>query len=441
MLLSPIARPASAEEASLWTRDTLIGDWGDARTQLSDRGIGLSFNYTGEVFGNLQGGLQRGATYEDLFDFAVDIDLQKLIGWKGGSTHVSVYRIDDSGENADDLTGSISDPSSIDALPTTRLFTLWFQQDLGKAGSVRVGQIAADDEFFISSTAAALINSTFGWANIVTVDLPGGGPVYPLATPGARLALNPAKNLSMLAAVFSGNPAGDCAADEDPQVCNKYGTTFSFSGGTLWMGELQYKPAGPGDADGPQSAYKLGGWYHTADFADQSLCSVAGGKIVSLAIDPDHPLEHQGNWGVYGVIDQIVWQRKSASLTLFWHGSAAPADRNLLSWYMDGGFGIAAPFRARPDDTLTFGVAYSQISPDAAALDRAKRRVTGQPYPIRNSETVFELNYTAQLAPWWTLQPDIQYILNPGGNVPDPDDPDHVIENAFLVGLRTTVAF
>ncbi len=118
-----------------------------------------------------------------------------------------------------------------------------------------------------------------------------------------------------------------------------------------------------------------------------------------------------------------------------------PADRNLLSWYMDGGFGITAPFRERPDDVLTFGVAYSNISPDASALDLATRSIAGSSYPIRNGETAFELSYTAQITPWWTLQPDLQYIVHPGGNVPDPDDPSHVIENSFLVGLRTTVAF
>lgn len=443
ILLALLGAPSStqAQESTFWTRDNFTGEWGGARTRLSDKGIDLNFSYTGETFGDVSGGVQRGATYEDLFRFEGDVDFQKLMGWKGGSAHVTVFQIDDSGENAADLTGSISDPSNIDALPTTRLFTLWFQQEIGKAGSARIGQIAADDEFLISDTAAALINGTFGWANIVAVNLPGGGPAYPLATPGARLSLNPVKDVTLLAAAFSGDPAGDCPPDEDPQVCNRHGTTFSFSGGTLWMGEIQYQPGAGGDANGPQSAYKLGGFYHTADFADQEFGSEPGGRIVSLAVDSDNPLEHRGNWGVYGVIDQVVWRASKSSVTLFWRGSVVPADRNLLSWYMDGGFGIAGPFAARPDDTLTFGVAYSRISPDASALDRATRRITGSFYPIRDGETVFELSYTAQLAPWWTLQPDVQYFIHPGGNVPNPNDPSRAIENAFLVGLRTTVTF
>ena len=118
-----------------------------------------------------------------------------------------------------------------------------------------------------------------------------------------------------------------------------------------------------------------------------------------------------------------------------------PPDRNLLSWYMDGGFGITGPFHDRPDDVISFGVAYSNISPDASALDRATRQVTGSPYPVRDGETAFELSYTAQITPWWTLEPDLQYIVHPGGNVPDPDDPLHVIEDSFLIGLRTGITF
>jgi porin len=241
--------------------------------------------------------------------------------------------------------------------------------------------------------------------------------------------------------MFSGNPAGDCPPDEDPQACDPHGTTFSFTGGALFMSEIQYRPGASAKNDGAQSAYRLGGWFHTADFADLELGNGNDGQRVSLAVDPSDPIEHQGNWGLYGVVDQVVWQNGASNITLFWRGSLVPADRNLLSWYMDGGFSITAPFRECPDDVLTFGVAYSNISPDASALDLATRRIAGSSYPIRNGETAFELSYTAQITPWWTLQPDLQYIVHPGGNVPDPDDLSHVIENRFLVELRTTVAF
>lgn len=440
-----VQEPAQAEDDNLLTRDTFTGDWGGARTRLSDSGIDWSLTYTGEVFGNLSGGIETGAAYEDLISLEVDTDLGKLMGWKGGTAHISLYEIDDGGRNAADLVGSISDPSNIDALPTFRLFTLYIEQALGDSGSLRVGQIAADDEFLISDTAANLINGTFAWANIPEADLPGGGPAYPLATPGVRLELDPSEKVKMLGAVFSGNPAGDCPPEENPEACDRHGTTFSLTGGALFMGEVQYRPnAKPngGDHGGPpESVYKLGGWYHNDEFPDQAVGIGPNGQHLSLALDPSNPIEHDGNWGLYGVVDQTVWHNDSSALTLFMRVAGTPADRNLISFYIDGGFGITGPFASRPDDVLAFGAAYSEISSDASALDSATRRVTGSYYPVRNGETALELTYIVQVTPWWTLQPDLQYIIHPGGNVPDPEDPSHVIENSFLVGLRTGITF
>lgn len=433
--------PAQGEEPSLWTRDTVSGDWGGVRTQLSQRGIDFDLTYTGEVFANLSGGLQRGAAYEDLIRFQVDADLEKLIGWRGGSARVAVDQIDNGGRNAEDLVGALSDPSNIDARPTTRLLTLWVQRELGDAGSARIGQLDASNDFLVSSTASGLINNTFAWANIVDVNLPGGGPAFPLPAPGARLKLTPGRDIRALAAVFSGDPAGACREDEDPQVCNKHGTTFSFTGGALFLGEVQYWPHAASRPDIAQSSYKLGGFYHTGDFADQSRGNGNNGQIVSLAVDDSDPLEHQGNWGVYGIVDHSVWRNGPRGVAVFWRGAVVPKDRNLVSWYMDGGFAVMGPLRARRHDTLAFGVAYSNISSDAANLDGIRQRIRGSAFPIRNGETAFELTYKMQLAPWWTVQPDLQYIVHPGGNIPDPDDPDTVIEDSFLIGLRTKLTF
>ena len=95
----------------------------------------------------------------------------------------------------------------------------------------------------------------------------------------------------------------------------------------------------------------------------------------------------------------------------------------------------------RANDTLTFGFAYAKISRDAAALDQDLLAINGPPQPIRDYELVFELNYALQLANWWTVQPDLQYIIHPGGNVPDPNNPAATVQDAFIVGIRSTIKF
>jgi porin len=426
---------------SIWEQDTLTGDWGGARTALKDKGVEINLEYANEIFAVMSGGLRQQASYEGQWHFSVNTDLEKLIGWTGGKTHVTVFQIHDSGRNVIDNTGSISDPSNLDALPTTRLYTAWFEQNFAERFWVRIGQIVGDGEFFTSDTASGLINGTFGWASLFGANMTSGGPAYPLATPGVRLALKPTDQLTILAALFSGDPAGpDC--NDNPQVCNRYGTTFSFGGGALWMGGVQYAVNQEKNSDALPGVYKLGGWYATKDFTDQHFGLDDAGKVVSLA-DPTvaGPLNHRGDWGIYGVADQMVWRADKQSLNLFLRGGISPSDRNLISYYVDGGAGFKGPLPGRADDVLTFGVAYAKISRDAAALDQDTLALNGPPYPIRDEEVVFELSYQAQIAPWWTMQPDLQYIVHPGGNVPDPNNPYATVGNAFVVGVRSTIKF
>lgn len=437
---------AGAAEKGLWEREKLTGDWGGTRSALEDRGVVVTLDYIGETLSILRGGLARGTSYEGRLDGIVNTDLEKLIGWRDASTHIRAFQIHKGQYNSADLVGSIADSSNINAVSTTRLFTAWYQQEFGKAGSIRIGQLAADDEFLVSTTAGGLINGTFGWAAMVATNLPSGGPAYPLATPGVRLQVNLNESFSLLGAAFSGDPAGkrcfDDNPDANPQICNKHGTTFSFSGGTFWIGEAQYQVNQGKDATGLAAAYKIGAWRHTGNrFADQHFGDDGNGNIVSLATDPPLPFNHSDNWGIYGVIDQMLWRSEGRSVSVFVRAGASPSDRNLVSRYIDGGIGFKGLLASRPDDTLTLGVAHSKISKDAAALDQDILALNGPPFPIRSAETVFEASYIMQLAPWWSLQPDFQYIVKPGGNVPHPDNGTKTVGNAAVVGVRSTINF
>jgi porin len=419
---------------SIWEQDKLTGDWGGARTDLSNKGIDITLNYVAETFGVLSGGLHRRSSYEGRLEFSVDANWEKLVGWRGAITHVTVFQIHNSGHNVVENAGTLADPSNIDALPTTRLFTAWYEQDFNSLFSVRLGQLAADDEFFTSSTAGGLVNGTFGWGNNLAANMTNGGPAYPLATPGVRLQVTPSDNLTMRAAVFSGDPAGPNCND-DPQKCNRHGTTFSFSGGSLWISEAQYAINQGKDAMGLPGVYKFGGWYQTADFADQHFGLSATGTQVSLA-DPTvvDPLNHSGNWGIYGVADQMIWRSGERSVNLFVRGGYSPADRNLVAWYFDGGAGFKGIVPGRADDMLTFGIAYAKISDDAIAFDRDAGNA------VRDHELLFELSYAAQIAPWWVVQPDLQYIVHPNGGQ-NPDDPTQGFDHAFIAGMRSTITF
>ena len=436
-----LAGQAQDAPASIRERDTLTGDWGGLRTALKDKGTDITLSYIGEDLNVVSGGLKRQSSYEGRFEFSIDSDLDKAIGWPGAKAHATVFNIHDSGRNAAENVGSLADPSNIDGLSTTRLFTAWLEQSLWNDRlSIRAGQLAADDEFFTSPTASNLINGTFGWAGLLSADMTNGGPAYPVATPGIRLKIQPTDQFSVLAAAFNGNPAGH-HCDGNPQACNRHGTKFPLDSGTLWMGELQYGVDPTEETNDLPGIYKLGAWYSDNRFADQRYGLDGNGAVVPVSNPAlDGPLNHKGNWGFYGVVDQAIWKGDARSLSVFLRGGFSPSNRNLVSRYADAGVGLKGLFASRPDDHLTLGVAYAKISPNAVAADRDAMQFSDAPYAARSSEIVYELNYTAQITPWWTLQPDLQYIVRPNGGQ-DPNDPSRSLGHAFVVGLRTTIAF
>src|SRR5262249_58871984 len=113
-------------------------------------------------------------------------------------------------------------------LPTPRFFEFGGKQNFSAGlASSRFGQLTADNEFFISEFSNSLfVNVTFGWPNLFIQDLPGGGgPNYPLATPGVRLKVTPTDQIAFLAAVYNGDPAGTGFTGLD-QIKDPSGTNF-----------------------------------------------------------------------------------------------------------------------------------------------------------------------------------------------------------------------
>jgi porin len=416
-----------------------LKDPGGVRQALAARGITYKLNYTGEVLSNVSGGLKRGTIYEGLDELVLDVDLAKSTTWKGLSLHANVFQI-----HGRQLTpgyiGSLDLVSSIEALPTTRLSEAWVQQKLlDDRLTIRLGQLAADTEFIRSSTAGLFVNSTFGFPTIDAIDLPSGGPAYPLATPGALIKVEPTVSLALLAAIFDGDPAGP--GPGDPQARNRYGLDFRLKDPPFFIGEAQYKYGNEKSAVGLPGTVKLGGWYHAERFDNVRF----GTDGVSLAFGNGIPQRMPGNWGIYGVLDQQLWRLPGPDadkgVSAFVRLSGSPADRNEISFYADGGLSFNGLVPGRPDDAFGVAVSYSRVSPSLGALDR-DRVLAGTGTLIQDYEALIEVTYQAQIVPGWTLQPDFEYVWHPGGHVPISSAPNApAIPDATIVGLRTTLNY
>ena len=414
---------------------------GQFKKGLLDLGYNLKFNYTGEVFGNPTGGVKQGAINEGLFEMAVDGDLDKIAGLNGATFHIHAFVIHGRGLSTFNLL-NFSTISSIEARHSTRLFELWHEQKFNGVAAVRIGQLSADTEFFISDLATLYVNKTFGWSDLPSVDLPGGGPIYPLATPGVRLKLTDGQT-TLLAALFNGDPSGAGFTGLE-EIKDPSGINFRLKDPPFLIGEAQFKYNQAADSAGLAGTIRLGAWHHFGNFGDERF-GIDGLPLAS-PLSSGNALVHRGNSGVYGVIDQIVWRLPGGDpnkgVGVFARASAAPSDRNLIDVYADAGVNFIGLWGMRPNDSFGAAASYSRISAQASGSDADAAFFTPAALPVRDDEVAFELTYQAQIVPGFLVQPDFQYIFHPGGGALNPLNPGAGrIPDAAVLGIRTTIKF
>jgi porin len=391
-----------------------------------------AMTYTSDANADIAGGERTGAAYLQRIGLIGDADLDRLTGWRGATAHVSVHAIQGNGLSASHV-GNILTVSGIEAEPALRLFNLWIEQRLGDRMTLRVGQFTAGQEFAISQTANLFVNSTFGWLGSFATDLPSGGPAYPLAAPGLRLAAQAGDRTTIRAAIFSGHPAGQGGGD--PQRRDRHGFNgLRLAGRPFLIGEVQRGAGG----DDPSWSVTLGGWVHLDHFDD--LAIDAAGASLASPLSSGQPRSRAGNVAAYAIIDRRLWRFGSRALHGFARLSASPADRNPIDLYGDGGLSMTSPLRTRPNDLLGIGFAVAHISPRL----RSRFGTVAAPAGVRIStpsfEAVIETSYQLQLGRGFYVQPNLQIVVHPAGALLSSDeDLDALPRHAVVVGLRSAL--
>jgi porin len=447
--------PASAAKASGpwgvfsgdWQNQNLLGDMGGLRPALAKYGVTLTILENVETFGNLSGGVKQGFETDALTTVTLQMDTEKAFGLKGGTLNVSGVQYWGGNLTANNLL-VVQTLSDIEAPVAVRLWELWYQQKFGDKFDVKVGEQSLDEEFIISPSGNSLfINGVSGFPALPAADLPAGGPAYPLAGLGVRGRAQLTDSVTVLGGVFNGSPIP--RDSPNTPASNPNGVSFPLDTGTLAIAELQYaygsSAQGKANADGPlPGVYKLGAWYDSYKFDDQQYDTI--GLPVASPLSNGTPAAHHGDFSLYGVMDQMVWRSKdntNRSLNVFFRPMFTPyQDRNLVSASINGGFALKAPLPTRDNDT--FGVEMGTVwaSSGASNFDRQMQFFQPSVYtPIRGSETFVEASYQFQALPSWVIQPDLQYFINPGLGIANPDEPAQRIKNEFVLGLRTNVNF
>lgn len=151
-------KPADPDTAESTVEEETLGV---LPNPLEKQGVKFAITYIGEGLGNPTGGLKQGSAYEDRINFAADVDFEKLVGLKQLTFHANVFQIDAGGLSRGSLLNYL-DVSGIEALPTTRLYEIWFEQKWGTKLALRAGQLAADTEFMTAKYTDVFTNASLG---------------------------------------------------------------------------------------------------------------------------------------------------------------------------------------------------------------------------------------------------------------------------------------
>jgi porin len=411
LLLAAPPLSGNARNTNWLEKDSLTGNWGGYRQQMTESGVVFEAVYTADYFSNRRGGAREGGVFLDNTDIITKIDTEQLLGWKGG--RFNMYVLGDSGGSPGDYAGDLQGVDNIDSPNTWKVYELWYEQKvLPNDATLRFGLYDLNSEFDVMETAGLFINSSFGIGADFSQSGQNGPSIFPTTSLGLRLYYPLTRNSYAQAVVLDGVPG-------DPN--NEKGTHIDLNSGDglLYTAEFGYTQ-GTEDGDAhPYAKLALGVWRYSGKFDD--LVDTGGSG---------EPVRRNDDQGLYMLGEYAVFreaQDTAQGLNVFARYGIANADINPIGSFYSFGVTYTGLLPGRNEDRVGIAVAKAVIG------SKYKQVQSSAGQPVDNSETIVEVTYRINLIPWLVLQPDAQWIINPGVN---PN-----LKDAFEIGLRTEVAF
>ena len=398
--LSPVSPAAEGPD---WNADTLTGDWGGLRTDLSGRGVTVEVVLKADVLSNLSGGIKRGTKYMDNWDFKLNADADKLWGWKNTTAFLQLISNHGGKLNATHV-GSFMGVDNIEVnTNTTKLLHAWLERSFfdGKF-SVLAGLYPVDSQFYVTDASGVFLHPSGGMAAEVAQTGVNGPSIFPTSSFGVRAMWQPTPKYYFQAALVDGVPG-------DPN--NPHGTHIRFDrgDGTLAIMETGFRPAEE------ISKYAVGYWRYTPRFDDVVDTDSLGNPVRRV------------NRGAYFLAEQMVFREKDASaqgLALFFRYGAANGDVNTLDYSASLGLRYKGLLPGRDEDE--FGILLTRGHAGAKFMQAAAT-------PLATNETALEITYRAKVTSWLAIQPTVQRIVNPGF--------DPALGDIWIAGTRFEIAF
>jgi len=308
--------------------------------------------------------------------------------WHGSPTNV--FYMDLLGTIGSSISGQVGDVQGLDnveAHNTVKLFGAWYQHAFSSQHvRLRIGVQDYNAWFDVLDAAGVFVNSSFGLDPTIS-QLPVS--TFPITTLGAALRWQSVDGLYVMGAVYDGRPGlADHPDGTHIALRDGDGVFTAVETGLVSSGAESFKLA-------------LGGWYRSSAYRDP-----AGRR-------------RHNNGGAYAIGQyRITPQGQVPAVHVFVQIGAADSQRNQLDRYIGAGLTASGLVPQRPHDTFGVGMA-------RAHTGSAYRRNTPN---ATAAETALELTYQAHYGETLVIQPDVQYIIDPGA--------DRRLANAWVAGVR-----
>jgi porin len=338
-----------------------------------------------DVLANARGGIATGMRVLDKFDVTATFDGGAYGGLDGWSAFADLQATDATNFSAA-LVGDLQTVSNIDAPAGVRLMDAWAAYDFDGVGSLKAGIVDLNSEFDVQQTGALFLNSSHGIAPDFSQSGQNGPSIFPTAGLGLVGSWIVDGHWQLKAGVFEGVPG-------DPAHPGRESIALTGREGALFVFEARNRPS-------PNWVLALGGWVYTAAFD-----TLDGGRS-------------RGNAGLYAMTDAKLYAspgNDDHGLSAWLRAGVANSSINPVAAYVGGGLVYTGIFA----DADQAGVAVA-----AARLGGAAKTQLG----LGDGETALEATYAAVVFDWLTVQPDIQYVISPGG---DPS-----LDDALVIGSR-----
>jgi porin len=387
-----------------WTEwQHATGDWKGGRPWLDDHGITLEIDYLTDFLTNIRGGMNtnRANTYRGLLQMSATLDTETMGLWEGGTFFIDFQQIHGRDISIKHV-GDLQALSNLDAPDRTQVAEYWYEHNFfGGKLRAKIGKIDVNADFNYVDYGIEHIHSSPGVNPTVYLM-----PQYPDPALGVSVFVEPADWIYFGGGIYDGQAEG-----------NRWGfeTTFHGRDDSFTIFELGFRPTLELGGQKLPGVYRVGGWYHSGVF--DVFMNDLDGRLPARS--------HRGNAGVYFNFDQLLYRENpeleddDQGLGMFFQFGWAPSAYNEISQYYGFGGQYVGSIPTRDEDITGFGLYHVSLSGRVQSLEG------------RYSETAIELFHKFQITPFFSLKPDIQYIVNPGGDGRD----------ALVAGIRMQMTF